>query len=140
MIEVKVTHINLDKKLSKLSNRYQHPRKLMLAVSGDMMDAVEENFEREGRPKWPQLTESTLRQRRRTGKNGPILQPGNAGGLAASINSRATNTEAIAGTNKHYGKYLQKGTKNMKKRPFLKLTDGDVSHIKTRVGNYFSGD
>ena len=137
MFQIKITKRKLDRKLNKLSKRFRAPLPLMRAIAGDMADAVEENFEKEGRPKWQALNPKTIKMNRKKGKTGKMLQ--RTGALASSVNTRYTDNYATAGSNKNYAKFLQKGTKHMPARSFLKLTGGDIRGITHRIGRYFSG-
>jgi len=75
----------------------------MRALSRDMVSAIEDNFEEEGRPKkWKKLKASTINQRKKQRTwPGRILQR-SAGGLANSISGSHTKDTATAGTNKKY--------------------------------------
>ena len=73
---------------------------LMRKIAGIMHDEVEQNFEAEGRPKWKKSISAAKR-------GGKTLQ--DTGQLASSINERATDDEAVVGTNKVYGAAHQFG-------------------------------
>lgn len=89
-----------------ISNR----RGLMRTVAGIMMSATEDNFERQGRPRWVDLQESTKAARKATGHwPGPILQ--RSGQLAASIVEYSDNDKAMVGSNKAYARIHQLGGK-----------------------------
>lgn len=136
MIDVKVTKIRLDRKISKLQRRAKNTIPLMAEIAGDMMDAVEENFEKEGRPKWKKLAPSTLNHRKKANLNGPILQPGRAGGLASSINYRHGKTFSAVGTNKKYAAIHHFGgtVKHPGGTPYI-VTDKGATFLK-KDGNY----
>ncbi|GAB4327357.1 MAG: hypothetical protein Kow0037_00840 [Calditrichia bacterium] len=81
---------------------------LMQNIAGIMHHAVEENFEKQGRPPWPALAKSTIRQRKKRGTwPGKILQQ--SGQLAASVYQKATANTAVVGTNKQYAAAQQLG-------------------------------
>lgn len=94
------------RKMEKLISNVRNPQKMKI-VAGMMFDAVETNFEKQGRPRWKRLKASTLGQRRRQNKTGKILQVG--GKLAASITQKFTATTATVGTNLKYAAIHQKG-------------------------------
>lgn len=136
---------NLYAKLSDLTPIYR-------AISQELKDAVEENFEKEGRPKWTALAKSTIRQRLRLGYwPGKILQRrGGGDGLLGSIHARYDSQSAQVGTNKIYAPIHQfggtikiTGRKTSKKskshtiripaRPFLSVTPSDIEAIKSLI-------
>lgn len=81
---------------------------LMRDCARIMHDGVEENFAKEGRPKWLQLAPSTIRNRRRRGTwPGKILQ--GRGRLVTSIQEKADSHNAIVGTNVVYARILHMG-------------------------------
>jgi phage virion morphogenesis protein len=104
----------------------------MRRLAGVMLDAVEEQFAREGQPPWPSLRPSTIRARARRGHwPGKILQE--TGRLAASITSSWGRDEAVVGTSVVYGLYHQFGTRTMPARPFLRLTAEDLQRLLEEV-------
>ena len=118
--------------ISNAGGRRGNMSLIAIAVAGEMKDAVEENFEKEGRRKWKGLKDRTKKARARRGHwPGKILQ--DSGSLASSINTRHSPTEAFVGTNKKYGRWLQEGTSRMKARPFLKLTREDIENIQRLI-------
>jgi phage gpG-like protein len=52
MIEIKIDDREVQRMLKDLSGKGKNMRPVMRNVAGIMHDAVEENFEQEGRPKW----------------------------------------------------------------------------------------
>ncbi len=124
--------------LNQLSNKMSDLTPVMREIAGHMRNAVEENFEQEGRPKWDALKQSTILQR--TGKGhwpGKILQV--SGQLAASISSQYDASSAQVGTNKTYGIFHQLGTSKMSARPFLVLSDDDMAIIMDTINRYIGG-
>ncbi len=111
--------------------------KEMTAIAGIMLDAVEENFEKEGRPEeWTPLAEATVEQRRKKGygPEHPILQ--RTGTLAASVQARSDKNEATVSTNLRYAAIQHFGGeagRNKKvvipPRPFLVLTSEEEDKI-----------
>ncbi|MDD3420305.1 MAG: phage virion morphogenesis protein [Candidatus Gastranaerophilales bacterium] len=142
-IEIKINDAELQKSLKKLAIKAENLRPLMKNISGIMMDSVEENFEKEGRPdKWTSLAKSTIKQRSKKGYwPGRILQM--RGELASSITSKYDNNCAVVGTNKVYAAIHQLGGnagRNKKAkipaRPYLSLTTRDEKQIINEIENY----
>lgn len=134
MIKIKIEDREVQKALNSLAAKVKDMRPLMQKIAGIMHDAVEENFEQEGRPKWKP-------SKRAQKQGGKTLQ--DKGQLAASISARYDNDSATVGTNKKYAAIHQFGGKagrerkvNIPARPFLKLTDGDLNEIKEAVKDY----
>lgn len=92
---------------------------IMLNISEIMYDDVMENFEQQGRPRWPALKESTIARRETKGYwPGKILQM--RGELVASIQTKSDADSAIVGTNKEYAAAQQFGAEiTMPARPQL---------------------
>lgn len=108
MIKIRVDDADVQQRLGQIVERARNLRPLMVRIAGHMLDAVHQNFESEGRPRWPSLRPSTIRARARKGKwPGPILRV--TGQLARSVTRRATDTEAVVGTNKAYAAIHQYG-------------------------------
>lgn len=135
-IEIKIDDKEIQQLLQKLISKTENLRPLMKNIAGIMMDSVEENFEKEGRPeKWQELKPSTVKQRSKKGYYpGKILQM--RGDLAASVSSFYDNNSAIVGTNKAYAAIHQFGGKagrNKKNeitaRPYLELGEKDKAEI-----------
>ncbi len=146
MIKIKVDDKEVRQLLSQLQGKAEDMSPVMRSIAGVMLDAVEENFEKEGRPtKWKPLSPATLAQRKREGKDtGKILQK--SGQLAASISTKATSTSAMVGTNKryaaiqHFGGKAGRGLKvTIPARPYMLLTDEDVEEIKDVILRYLKG-
>ena len=109
---------------------------VMRQIAGIMADAVEENFEKEGRPeRWPPLARSTIKQREKQGHwPGKILQ--RTGSLASSVSSESDTHSASVGTNKRYDAIQQFGglagrnkSSRIPARPFLALDEDDLKEI-----------
>ena len=129
MIQVVVSAEKLNKLLLELQRQSKNTLPAMRAIAGIMMFSTEENFEKEGRPKWEDLKQKTKDRRAKKGKwPGKMLQV-SSGGLAASISGKAENTRATVGTNKAYAAAHQfgYGPKNIPERPFLKLQKSDIT-------------
>jgi len=71
MIEIQIDDTQFAQSLRRLVRATSNARPIMREVSGILADAVEENFKREGRPKWLGLKPSTL-----AGRVGNQLKPG----------------------------------------------------------------
>ncbi len=145
MIRISVDSRSLDAALARLQNRVADLSPLMRQIAGIMHDAVEENFEREGRPRWESLAPSTVRQRRRKGYwPGRILQQ--RGELAASIEPGANSRQAWVGTNRryaaiqHFGGKAGRGHKvTIPARPFMVLDADDLARIEAAVTRFLAG-
>jgi len=132
----------VQKKLEKMVELAVDRRKIMRIIAGLMKHAVEENFEKEGRPKWPPLSPVTIKARQMKGYwPGKILQQ--TGGLASSISSYSDNDKAVVGTNVVYAAIHQFGGKagklrkvNIPARPYLQLTDEDMEEILKAIKDY----
>ena len=69
-IEIKIDDKEIQQLLNKLAAKTENIRPLMKNIGGIMMDSVEENFDKEGRPdKWQKLTHSTNQKRIRARQN-----------------------------------------------------------------------
>jgi phage virion morphogenesis protein len=144
---IEVTSDTIAPVLERLARANADFTPLMREISGALLDAVEENFAREGRPQWAPLSPVTIAQR---GNSGPILQ--RSGQLAASIVPDHDATSATVGTNKVYGPTLQFGaakgafgsTKRgapipwgtIPPRPFLAVADEDHEAILELTADY----
>lgn len=130
--------------LNRLTARLKDMSPVMRGVAGIMMNAVEENFEQEGRPKWPSLAPSTIKQRQKAGHEGKMLQI-SAGGLKSSISRKHDENSATVGTNKIYARIHQLGGKagrgkkvTIPARPYLKLTDGDLNDVREFIKDHLN--
>lgn len=100
-IEIRVEVADIDAALAEIERRLEDTTPIMRKVSGVMLDAVEQNFEEEGRPRWVGLARSTIRDRQRKGYwPGRILQ--RTGRLASSVVRAFGNGFATVGTNLEY--------------------------------------
>lgn len=94
--------------LQELAQKADDLSPFMRKVAGILHDAVEENFEQEGRPKWKALSPSRIKQREKKGYwPGKILQA--SGQLASSISQQSGRDFALVGTNKKYAGVHQEG-------------------------------
>jgi phage virion morphogenesis protein len=114
-------------------------------IAGVMADAVEENFEQQGRPPWDDLSPATIGARLARGYwPGRILQQ--TGQLAASIQRESGADYALVGTNKVYAGIHQFGGRagrgqkvEIPARPFLALGEDDEAEILDIVADYLRG-
>ena len=137
MIKFSANSTEIDGLARNLLARSSDMSEAMAAIAGVMLDAVEENFEKEGRPeKWTPLAEETVEERRGKGfgPEHPILQ--RTGTLAASIQAQSSGTEALVHSNlryaaiQHFGGKAGRGKKvTIPPRPFLVLTQEDEDEI-----------
>lgn len=131
MIKLDIDDREVKKELTRLAGRVQNRQPLMRKIAGIMKDAVEENFEQEGRPKWKP-------SKRAMKQGGKTLQ--DTGQMAASVSEDYDNDSAAVGTNKKQAAIHQFGGKagrgkkaTIPARPFMKLTDSDLEEIKEAV-------
>ena len=148
-------------------DQLEKPHELMRLVAGNMLAAVEDNFENEGRPKWVGLQPGTIEQRERSGHwPGKILQ--RSGRLKNSISQHWDDRQAIVGTNLIYAAILHFGGKtrphtirpkikkalafagrvlrsvkhpgsNIPARHFLALTQQDLDDLVHDVNDWYAG-
>ncbi len=120
----------LSRKIGAMLKRIKDRRPLMKEISQIMLKAVQQNFETEGKRVggWPQLKASTLKDRKRKGyTSGMLIRRGN---LFRSISARATNDEAVVGTNKAYARIQHEGG-------VINMASRSETFIRTR---YAKGD
>lgn len=133
--------------MERLIKRGTNTTPVMRIIAGIMADAVEENFEKEGRPKWQELSDSTIKRREEAGHwPGKILQE--TGHLASSIEHGSNARSAWAGTNVVYAAVHHFGRGSISSiathvnlpaipaRPFMQLTEGDMEEIKAAITNF----
>jgi len=138
-IRVKIKDRSFTSAINQLKNRAENRRPLMESLSGIMHDAVEENFEQEGRPAWQDLKQKTKDARARKNKwPGKILQV--SGQLVNSIQSQATENEAVVFTNKEYAAAHQFGYEknNLPARPFLSIPDETIEEMRDEVISFLT--
>lgn len=100
-IEIRIEVADIDAALAEIERRLEDTTPMMRKVSGVMLDAVKQNFEEEGRPRWVGLAKSTIRDRQRKGYwPGRILQ--RTSRLASSVVRAFGNGFATVGTNLEY--------------------------------------
>ncbi|KNC89700.1 phage virion morphogenesis protein [Trabulsiella odontotermitis] len=102
-LRLKVDISAFDAGMLKLIRATKDRHDLMTALAGTMLDAVEENFQQQGRPKWLGWSPAYAKKR----GSGQILQK--TGRLAASIRAAISNNEATVGTNVRYARIHNEG-------------------------------
>lgn len=143
-IEIKIDNKEVETKLLDLAQKSENLRPLMKNIAGIFAYSTEENFKEEGRPKWENLKDSTIKQRtKRKQWPGMILQV--TGQLASSVNTYYDNDSAIIGSNLAYAAIHQLGgqagrnkTAEIPARPYLKLTDNDFEEILHTCENFLT--
>ena len=142
MIKIQVTQTEGLAKLKELAAKGRNLRPFMRKAAGVMEDAVEENFEQEGRPRWPELAEATKKDRARTGNwPGKMLQ--RSGQLAASIGRKYDDESASVGSNKEYAAIQNLGGKagrgrkvTIPARAYLKLGEDDERRLEDKLREF----
>lgn len=110
MIEIKIDSANVVSALTRLEKAAVNASPVMAAIAGVMHDAVMENFEREGRPKWLGLKPATLEQKRKLGySDKPLIRRGGGQSLYSSITVQSDASSATVGTNIKYAAIHQFG-------------------------------
>jgi phage virion morphogenesis protein len=144
-IEIRIDNKAVEEALLKVASKCEDLRPLMKNIAGIMADAVEENFEQEGRPdKWQELAESTIKHRKKTKHwPGKILQV--EGQLATSITTQYDSESAVIGSNLAYAAIHQlggnagKGKKvTIPARPYLGLAEKELSTINIEIKEYLT--
>src|SRR3990172_7105702 len=109
MIEIRIEDGEVRGLLKKISGRAGNLGPVMRQISNIMRDAVMDQFEEEGNPKWDKLKESTIAQRKREGKwPGKILDK-SQGGLKHANEPGYNNTSAWVANDKKYAAAHQFG-------------------------------
>ena len=141
-IEIKIDNKEVESRLLDLAQKSENLRPLMKNIAGIFAYSTEENFKEEGRPKWENLKDSTIKQRTKNKQwPGMILQV--SGQLASSVNTYYDNDSAVIGSNLEYAAIHQLGGQagrnksvEIPARPYLKLTDDDFDEIITSIRNH----
>ncbi len=95
--------------MASMVERGKNLRPLMRQVAADMHDAVEENFEQQGRPRWQSLSSAYAKYKAKKKKTAEskILEFRSA--LRRSITEKSDATQAVVGTNLSYAAIHQFG-------------------------------
>jgi phage virion morphogenesis protein len=130
MFTVELDHQRLQDALRKVEWAVGDLAPLMRGIAAELLSQTEENFEKEGRPEWTGLSDTTIERRAKNGNwPGQMLQV-SAAGLAASVTSLATDSSALVGSNKPYAAMMHFGGKkadfphlwgDIPGRPFLPM-------------------
>lgn len=146
MIEIKFDSRKVDEALQRLVRAGVNMSPAMQIIAGILDDAVHENFELQGRPKWLGLSASTIAQREKKGHwPGKVLQQ--SGALRNSIGTEFGADYAKVGVQKglaskyaaihQFGGQAGRGRKiKIEPRPFLSITEADEGKIVSEMNNY----
>lgn len=117
-IEIDIKYLEkIQKLMAVMGDRAGNLRPLMRQVAADMHDAVEENFEQQGRPRWAGLNKAYAKYKARKKKKGDLKILEFRGDLRRSITEKSNATQAVVGTNLKYAAIHQfGGTIDMKPR------------------------
>ncbi|BBP71880.1 hypothetical protein PHLH6_38840 [Pseudomonas sp. Seg1] len=109
MLTIEINQQSLQQTLSEIESAVGDLNPLMQTIATELASQTEENFEHEGRPRWPELSDVTTENRAKHGHwPGQILQV-SAAGLAASITTHTKASSAMVGSNKPYAAMMQFG-------------------------------
>lgn len=141
-IEIKIDNKEVKSRLLDLAQKSENLRPLMKNIAGIFAYSTEENFKEEGRPKWENLKDSTIKQRTKNKQwPGMILQV--SGQLASSVNTYYDDNSAVIGSNLEYAAIHQLGGQagrnksvEIPARPYLNLNDEDFEEIMDTVNDY----
>lgn len=153
IIEIDVVTKEIDDLSKRIAQKGADASPVTREIAAIMHEAVDQNFEKEGRPAWPPLKPSTIKRREKAGTwPGHVLRTGGQAGLQASVSEKSDATSAEVGTNKVYAGTHQFGARKGKygrtkrgapipwgdipARPFLKLTDEDEEDIKDALQKF----
>lgn len=151
MIEIKIEEKELSARLRILAKRGDDLRPVMSVVSHRMLQAVQDNFESEGRPdKWKPLSPVTVELRRKKGQwPGKILNV-SQGGLAHSIQAECDAKSATVGSTmastakiysaiQNFGGQAGRGRKvTIPAREFMNIPDEDMDDIMETIGDFIN--
>jgi phage virion morphogenesis protein len=140
-INITIDDSNLQQYFKQLTAKGRDAKPLLEQLGSIMQDAINDNFNQQGRPGWKPLKATTLKQRMKHGYNGPILQ--NTGKLKRSITRRATSNYVVVGTNLEYAAIHNFGgpcgvnhSVDMPKREFIQLTSIDLKDLEDIAAKY----
>lgn len=109
MLTVELENQRIQNLLREIERAVGDLTPLMRGMAAELAKQTEQNFENEGRPEWPELSDTTTERRAKKGNwPGQVLQV-SAAGLAASITTHATDSSALVGSNKPYAAMMQFG-------------------------------
>jgi len=132
LISVKMDTREVDAMLARLQKVTGNLAPLMVSIKQELLAQTEGNFAAQGRPAWPALATSTIKQREKQKKwPGQILQV--SGTLARSIVTESDETSAMVGVGSEvrhaaihqFGGKAGRGHKaNIPARPYLPMVGG----------------
>lgn len=145
MIDIQIDDREVMATLKRVAAKVDNLRPVMGMIAADMLDAVRENFDQEGRPeRWTPLAPSTLKRLEKKGSTGKMLNRSSAG-LWHSIHPQSDADSARVGTNKkyaaihHFGGPAGRGHKvNIPARPFMVLDEDDKRQIVVKLERYLA--
>jgi len=109
-IEIETRYLDkIQKLMSLMIAQGNNMRPLMRQVAADMHDAVEENFEQQGRPKWQGLSSAYAKYKAKNKKTAKSKILEFSGRLRKSITEKSDSMQAIVGTNLRYAAIHQFG-------------------------------
>ena len=146
-IDIKILKDEIRPLLIELKRRMGDLSPLMKNVGETVLTSIRKNFEVGGRPKWPGLKLSTIKQREAQGHwPGKILiRHGVSGGLLGSVSYRAESDRVVLSANKvyaaihHFGGQAGRGHKVIiPARPYMLVQKEDWAEIKKLTGVYLT--
>lgn len=160
MIEIKIAEDTITAALKAIQSRLSDMTPIMRQIAGIMHDAVEENFSQQGRPKWKPSGRSlreggmTLQDTGRLAASITSRSTGNQaivgtnvvyaaihqfGGKTPAHVIKPKNKKALFWPGaKHPVNFVNHPGSNIPARPFLSLTDKDISTIQQKISEYLT--
>lgn len=139
MIKAKINIAPIKKTFEVLISKGQNLRPALNAIEGTIMDSMADTFEKEGVPKWENLSKRRQAERVRKGRgaNSPKLRDDSI--LINSIVPKIEGNKVRIGTNNKYAATHQYGDKkrNIPARPFLVYRKKDDEEIREILGRHF---
>jgi phage virion morphogenesis protein len=135
MIEIKIDDQKVVATLNQLAANVEDLSPIMRAVAGIMHHAVMENFDKSGRPRWPDLQPATIAYKKKHGYGDKMLI--RRGTLRSSITQNSDRTSAVVGTNLVYAAIHQFGGNigmpaRSQQAYFKQAKDGTVGNLFVR--------
>lgn len=138
MINIEIDTSKVLKHFETLRHKIEDKTPLMESIADTMHEAVIENFEQQGRPKWAPLSPLTIAQRKASGYDGkPILE--NRGTLQKRIEADYGPDYAVVGSNSPYAAIHQFGSAGLpggvikpKSAKYLSIPMGDGTFRKVK--------
>jgi len=132
----------------EMSKRLKDFRKPLREAASDFEKDMDEQFRKEGRPKWSPLKPSTIQERIRLGYGkGPILQ--REGTLKRSLTTpgakghirEISKMSLVIGTDLKIGKWNlarihTEGREDMAARPVMRVSDAALKRMMSRIHQY----